>query len=74
MPSPSSTKPRQLTYAQLNAQANRLAHRLIALGVRPDTRVALCMERSVEMLVGLVGIFKAAASMCRSTPATRRHG
>ncbi|WP_052022625.1 non-ribosomal peptide synthase/polyketide synthase [Ralstonia solanacearum] len=50
---------RQLTYAQLNAQANRLAHRLIALGVGPDTRVALCMERSVEMLVGLVGIFKA---------------
>ncbi len=49
----------QLTYAQLNAQANRLAHRLIALGVRPDTRVALCMERSVEMVVGLVGILKA---------------
>ncbi|WP_347316586.1 non-ribosomal peptide synthetase, partial [Ralstonia pseudosolanacearum] len=50
---------RQLTYAQLNAQANRLAHRLIALGVRPDARVALCMTRGVEMVVGLLGILKA---------------
>ncbi|MGA4363393.1 non-ribosomal peptide synthase/polyketide synthase [Ralstonia nicotianae] len=50
---------RQLTYAQLNAQANRLAHRLIALGVRPDARVALCMMRGVEMVVGLLGILKA---------------
>ena len=50
---------RQLTYAQLNEQANRLAHRLIALGVRPDARVALCVERSVEMMVGLLGILKA---------------
>ena len=50
---------RQLSYRELNAQANRLAHHLIALGVRPDDRVALCMQRSLEMVVGLLGILKA---------------
>lgn len=48
-----------LSYAQLNAQANHLAHRLIELGVRPDTRVAICMERSPAMVVGLLAILKA---------------
>ncbi len=51
----------QLSYEELNVQANRLAHRLIALGVRPDDRVAICMERSLEMVVGLLGILKAGA-------------
>ncbi|NHN76929.1 amino acid adenylation domain-containing protein [Azotobacter chroococcum] len=49
----------QLSYAELNRRANRLAHRLIALGVGPETRVGICVERSVEMIVGLLGILKA---------------
>ncbi|MDF0607259.1 amino acid adenylation domain-containing protein, partial [Neisseriaceae bacterium TC5R-5] len=40
-------------------RANQLAHRLIALGIRPDDRVAICVERSLEMVVGLLGILKA---------------
>ncbi len=38
----------RLSYAELNAKANQLAHHLRSLGVRPDDRVALCLERSVE--------------------------
>jgi amino acid adenylation domain-containing protein/non-ribosomal peptide synthase protein (TIGR01720 family) len=49
----------QLTYAQLNARANQLAHHLQALGVGRETIVALCVDRSLEMLVGLLGILKA---------------
>src|SRR2546427_12174281 len=48
-----------LGYAELDAQANRLAHRLIALGVRPETRVGIAMQRSLEMVVGLLAILKA---------------
>ncbi|MGJ7564544.1 amino acid adenylation domain-containing protein [Variovorax sp. GB1R11] len=48
-----------LGYGELNAQANRLAHRLIALGVRPETRVGLAVERSLEMVVGILAILKA---------------
>ncbi|WP_230439429.1 non-ribosomal peptide synthetase, partial [Xanthomonas melonis] len=50
---------RQLTYAQLNAQANQLAHHLIAMGLEPDERVALCMERGVELVVALLAVLKA---------------
>ena len=50
-----------LTYGELNARANRVAHRLIAKGVQPDDRVAICMERSVGMTVGMLGILKAGA-------------
>ncbi len=49
----------QLTYAQLNARANQLAHHLQALGVGPEVPVAICMERCPEMVVGLLGILKA---------------
>ncbi|HEU4561930.1 MAG TPA: amino acid adenylation domain-containing protein, partial [Longimicrobium sp.] len=49
----------RVTYAELNARANRLAHHLRALGVGPDGRVGICVERSVEMVVGLLGILKA---------------
>ncbi|HEX9936446.1 MAG TPA: amino acid adenylation domain-containing protein [Longimicrobium sp.] len=49
----------RVTYAELNARANRLAHHLRALGVGPDVRVGICVERSVEMVVGLLGILKA---------------
>jgi amino acid adenylation domain-containing protein len=48
-----------LSYGELNVQANRLAHRLIALGVKPDSRVAICVERSLEMVMGLLAILKA---------------
>ncbi|TYZ38899.1 hypothetical protein C2U35_26980, partial [Ralstonia solanacearum] len=50
---------RQVSYAELNARANRVAHALIGLGVGPDARVGLCAERSVELVVGLLGILKA---------------
>ncbi|HEY9650043.1 MAG TPA: amino acid adenylation domain-containing protein, partial [Coleofasciculaceae cyanobacterium] len=49
----------QLTYAQLNTRANQLAHHLQSLGVGAETIVALCVERSLEMLIGLLGILKA---------------
>ncbi|MEA5628397.1 non-ribosomal peptide synthetase, partial [Nostoc sp. UHCC 0251] len=49
----------QLTYYQLNAKANQLAHYLKSLGVKADVLVGLCVERSIEMVVGLLGILKA---------------
>ncbi|WP_426268877.1 amino acid adenylation domain-containing protein [Dyella kyungheensis] len=49
----------QLTYAELDAQANRLAHHLRARGVGPDVRVGLHVERSLEMVVGILAILKA---------------
>ncbi|NWC07083.1 AMP-binding protein, partial [Pseudomonas sp. G1002] len=48
-----------LTYAELNAQANRRAHQLIAHGVGPDVLVGLAAERGIEMIVGLLAILKA---------------
>jgi amino acid adenylation domain-containing protein len=49
----------QRSYDQLNRQANRLAHHLRALGVGPDMPVGLCLERSPDLIVGLLGILKA---------------
>jgi hypothetical protein len=51
-----------LTYRKLNTKANQLAHHLRSLGVQPDDRVALCVERSLDMVVGLLGILKAGAA------------
>ncbi|RPH34934.1 amino acid adenylation domain-containing protein, partial [bacterium] len=50
---------RRLTYRELNARANQLAHYLRRRGVGPDVLVGICMERSLEMVVGLLGILKA---------------
>ncbi|WP_372390813.1 non-ribosomal peptide synthase/polyketide synthase [Xanthomonas sp. NCPPB 3582] len=48
-----------LSYAELNARANRLAHYLISQGVGPDVCVAICLERSLDMMVGILGVLKA---------------
>ena len=50
---------RVLTYAELNARANQLAHLLAKRGVSSDTSVGLCVERSAEMIIGVLGILKA---------------
>jgi amino acid adenylation domain-containing protein len=50
---------RELTYARLNEQANRLAHHLQRWGIKPEMMVVLCTERSLETLIGMLGIFKA---------------
>ena len=49
----------KVTYAELNRRANQLAHHLQSVGVRPETLVGICVERSIEMVVGLLGILKA---------------
>lgn len=49
----------QLTYQELNTRANQLAHHLQKLGVGPEVQVGICTERSLEMVIGLLGILKA---------------
>jgi amino acid adenylation domain-containing protein len=48
-----------LTYQQLNHRANQLAHYLQELGIKPESLVGICVEKSLEMIVGILGIFKA---------------
>jgi amino acid adenylation domain-containing protein/non-ribosomal peptide synthase protein (TIGR01720 family) len=59
MDSVAVAKKEQLTYEQLNVRANRLARYLRRLGVGPETLVGLCMERTPEMVVGMLAILKA---------------
>jgi amino acid adenylation domain-containing protein len=59
----------QLTYAQLNARANQLAHHLQTLGVGPEVPVAIAMEHCPEMVVGVLGILKAGGAYLPLDPA-----
>jgi amino acid adenylation domain-containing protein len=59
----------ELKYGDLNRQANRLAHHLRALGVKPDTLVAVCVDRSLEMIVGLLAVMKAGGAYVPMDPA-----
>ncbi|MEP0858568.1 amino acid adenylation domain-containing protein [Trichocoleus sp. DQ-U1] len=59
----------QLTYAELNAKANQLAHHLQKLGVKPEVLVGICVERSLEMVVGLLGILKSGGAYLPLDPA-----
>ncbi|MBV9773259.1 MAG: AMP-binding protein, partial [Gemmatimonadetes bacterium] len=58
-----------LTYAELERRANRLSHHLRTLGVGPEIRVAICLERGVEMLVGVLGVLKAGGAYVPLDPA-----
>jgi len=58
-----------LSYKELNQRANQLAHYLMEQGVNPDTLVGLCLDRSLEMVVGLLGILKAGGAYVPLDPA-----
>ncbi len=59
---------RELTYGELNHRANQLAHYLQGLGVGPDVPVGLCVERSPEMILGLLGILKSGGAFVPLDP------
>jgi amino acid adenylation domain-containing protein len=59
----------RLTYRELNERANQLAHHLRKLGVEPETLVGICVERSLEMVVGILGILKAGGAYVPMDPA-----
>ncbi|MGB7440886.1 MAG: amino acid adenylation domain-containing protein [Coleofasciculaceae cyanobacterium] len=59
----------QLTYKELNSRANQLAHHLRTLGVKPEVLVAICVERSLGMVVGLLAILKAGGAYVPLDPA-----
>ncbi|MCX7092171.1 MAG: amino acid adenylation domain-containing protein [Methylobacter sp.] len=59
----------RLSYAELNARANRLAHYLREVGVKPDVLVAICVERGLNMIVGLLAILKAGGAYLPLDPA-----
>jgi amino acid adenylation domain-containing protein/non-ribosomal peptide synthase protein (TIGR01720 family) len=64
-----TTETEVLTYAALNARANKLAHRLLALGVDADTRVGLSVRPSADIVVGILGILKAGGAYVPLDPA-----
>lgn len=59
----------QLTYAEVNRRANQLAHYLRTRGVGPEVRVGVCIERSLEMVIGMLGILKAGGTYVPLDPA-----
>lgn len=60
---------KQMTYAELNAEANRLSHYLRRLGVMPDTRVAICLERGFNMVAAMLAVLKAGGAYVPLDPA-----
>jgi amino acid adenylation domain-containing protein len=62
------SKDKQFTYCELNDRANQLAHFLKRFGIGPDSLVGLCVERSPEMMVGILGILKAGAAYVPMDP------
>ncbi|HSS78378.1 MAG TPA: amino acid adenylation domain-containing protein, partial [Thermoanaerobaculia bacterium] len=62
----------QLSYGELDSRSNRLARRLRALGAGPEARVAVCLERSPALMVGLIGVLKAGGAYLPIDPETPR--
>lgn len=59
----------QLSYGELNRRANQLAHHLRRLGVQPETLVGICTERSLDLVIGMLGILKAGGAYAPLDPA-----
>ncbi|MEG5000682.1 non-ribosomal peptide synthetase family protein [Microcoleus sp. B4-D4] len=59
----------QITYSELNARANQIAHYLQQLGVKPEVIVGLCVDRSLEAIAGILGILKAGGAYLPLDPA-----
>ncbi|KAI1294090.1 hypothetical protein EDD11_008218 [Mortierella claussenii] len=58
-----------MSYRELNERSNQLAHHLIKLGVKPDSLVAVCVDRSVTMMIGILGVLKAGGAYVPIDPA-----